>query len=417
MFEPFSSSFYFPSFITSSYLFRSLLLPVLLVTLLCFSGCTEHQQEELTGGSAYSLYIMDKEGNEYLVPVSSLKKDTVNPEKQGIKISQKEIHRDMIVNDGFYYYKQGEKFIKYTVEQGALKEAGSVKLADFYLANYRWVDQDTLLLFAVDYDSYKVKYARVNVADMTVREGTITLPGAYPKYNFMMVGFSELRNQQLFIGYTYYAEEASGYSALDTVYVAVLSYPEMKVQQIRKDTRSVNPGGENMVEPGSFSDETGDFYFLACPGVAMGNHPSKPTGLYRIKANEDRLDSSYFFNLSESSIRNHAYSIYYIGGGKAIVRSERKDLFTSWNDHWKVPHFEFYVVDLSAQSVKRLLLPLDKGTRRQCVLVENGKVYISVNSDIGGNCIWEYDPEHETLVKGLSLTGNTDYIMRMDKIR
>jgi hypothetical protein len=195
----------------------------------------------------------------------------------------------------------------------------------------------------------------------------------------------------------------------------MLSYPELKVQKTLKDSRSTYPGGANTAQQNTFTDDKGDFHFLACPGIALGNNPDKPTAMYRIKKDEDDLDSTFFWNIS-ASIKNHAYGLWDIGNNQAIIRSERRELFTGIEDHYKVPHIEFYILDLLTKTTKKLDLPLDKGTSRQCVLVENGLVYISLNSETDGNFIWTYNPKDGSLEKGLQLSGEVDYILRIEKL-
>ena len=139
------------------------------------------------------------------------------------------------------------------------------------------------------------------------------------------------------------------------------------------------------------------------------------SGIFRIKKDQSVIDN-YFFNISESIIKNHAYGMWPLGGNKAIIRTERKDLFKDLNDHYKVAQFEFYVLDLQTKVIKKLNLPLDKGTRKQCVIVQNGIAYIAINSAKEGNFIWLYDIQKESLKKGLQLAGNTDYILRIDTL-
>jgi hypothetical protein len=184
----------------------------------------------------------------------------------------------------------------------------------------------------------------------------------------------------------------------------------------QKETRSTYPGGINTVQSYSFYDEQGDFYFMSCPGIALGNRPDLHTGIFRIRENALQTDPEYFFDISASGINNHAYGLWYLGHGKAIIRSERKDLYKGLGDHYSTAHFEFYVLDLKAQTVKKLDLPLDKGTRRECVIVEKGIAYIAVNSTKEGNFIWLYDIRTGTLRKGLQLAGDTDFIMRIDRL-
>lgn len=360
---------------------------------------------------------MNKDGSQCLLETNSLESGSLDPEKDGIKVNTDEIQRELIVKDGYYYRVKNEKLSKYKIENGQLEKEIVLPIKDFYLHNYTWLQSDTLLLIGANANNSQIKYAKVETKTMAAKEGFLSIPSPFGVFNSMSIGFTKLKKDHLLIGYTYHMLSTQKYTTSDTAYLAVFNYPEMSLLRIDKDTRSTYPGVDNTVESGTFEDEKGDFYFIACPGVALGNNPTKPTGIYRIKADQDLLDTSYFFNLSTSVIQNHVYSIYYLGNCKAIVRSERKDLYTNWSDHWKVSHFEFYVVDLASKQVTKLNLPLDKGTRRQCVIVEGETVYISVNSSSEGNYIWSYNQQTGQLKKGLKLTGNTDFILRLDRIR
>ena len=394
----------------------SLLLSIAYLMLSFFSGC-HHADTKKGSDNKYSLFLMKKDGSESIVEVNDIAgSGIIDPDKEGIELDEKQVQRDLIVKDGFYYNFRKDFFYQYSTVNKQMEKVDSIQLDDFYLSNYHWIDADTLLLIGNAPDYSQTKFAKINVKDMTTTQGALALPKLFGSYTAMTIGVSHLRKDQLIVGYNYCTKTDSRFVNGDTTYVAVFSYPAMKRLTIEKETRSVYPGGENTVEPGSFQDEKGDFYFLACPGIALGDRQDKATGIFRMKANQNVLDSAYFFNVSASPIQNHAYSVYYLGHGKALVRNERKDLYSSWDEHWKVAHYEFYVIDLLSQTVSKLDLPLDKGTRRQCVVVENGKAYISLNSDSAGHYIWIYDLKTNGLSKGLQIGGDTDFIMRMDKL-
>lgn len=386
-------------------------------TLLAFTSCTE----SLNGTTkTYSLFVMTEDANEYIIQTNSLQEGTLDPKTDGIRIHPKELARDLIVKNGFYYHmhKKSGMFFKYTLsENKGLQKNDSISIPDFYENNYCWIGNDTLLLLGVDREDTSVKYVKIAVADLSVTQGTINIQMPLQAYNSISIGFSDLKLNKLFIGYTYHIQTSESYITSDTAYISVLDYKSMRVIKTIKDSRSTYPGSQNLIEPASFKNEAGDFYFLTCPGVALGNNVEKPTAIFRIKNNEEIIDSAYFFNISASPINNHAYSMYYLGKNKAIIRSERKDLYKNWNEHWKVPHYEFYLLDLEKQKVEKLKLPMDKGTRRQCVIVENDIAFISINSDTEGNNIWMYHITDGSLSKGLHLTDETSFILRIDKMK
>jgi len=395
-------------------------IPLFLLFVLFFSGCTQSNNTPESGTvNTYSLHIMTKDANEYIVQTNSLAEGYIDPVKNGVLLKQNDFERNIIIRDGYYYYmnSRANTFYKYALQKNTLQKIDSVALKNLYVSNHTWISTDTLLLIGTGISDMLIHYVKIHVTDMKKSEGKISLTIPHPSYNGISVGLSHINNSKLFIGYTYHIINDLGYTTSDTAYITVLNYNTMKVLETSKETRSTYPGSDNLIEPAYFTNEKRDLYFLTCPGVALGNKIEKPTALIRIKDNETKIDSTYFFNISASPIHNHAYSIYYLGKNKALIRSERKDLFKNWNEHWKVPHYEFYILDIEKQTVEKLKLPLDKGTRRQCVIVEDNIVYISLNSDTEGNAIWIYNSIDGSLHKGLRLGDEISFILRIDKIK
>lgn len=394
---------------------------LLLFSLFCCAACTRISTEGDASAKKYSIYILAKDGKEYLLQSNSLDKGLLIPEQEGTELNSTEITRSVIVKNGYYYHLNRKKraFVKYKLDNKSLVEVASVPLKDFSIENFYWKGPDTLLLTGLNVPDFsQVKYAIINTAKMTqIATGNMDIPLPSGRFDNMSVGFVELRNQKLFVGYTYHQQlSASNYTTSDTTYVTTLNYPQMTAIKTDKDTRSTYPGGINTIQPYAFNDEQDNYYFMTCPGIALGNRPELPTAIMRIKSGSDHPDEDYFFNLSASASHNHAYGMWYLANNKVIIRSERKDLFKGLGDHYSTPHFEFYVADLISKTVHKLDLPLDKGTRRQCVLVNKDIAYISVNSATEGNYVWLYHIKTGELKKGLQLGGTTDFIMRIDEL-
>jgi hypothetical protein len=403
--------------------------PVKLAFLLCISlflfhcciSCTgSHPESRWTAAGRYSFYILDKDNREYILQTSSLDSGVLAPERDGAELNVREMDRDNIVKEGFYYHLNRKKalFSKYEVIDKVLKEVAAIPVKDFSLENFHWLGKDTLLLTGLDGHNFsQVRYLLLQTAQMKLLSaGPVDIPLPSGRFSTMSVGFVERRLNQLLIGYTYHQNfGASDYTTSDTTYVTTVSYPAMKRLHTDKDTRSAYPGGINTIQSYSFTDQQGDYYFMTCPGIALGNRPDLPTGIFRINKGSDAIDKNYFFNLS-AAIHNHAYGMWSLGHQQVMVRAERKDLFTGLGDHYSKAHFEFYVADLAHHTLRKLDLPLDKGTRRECVIVKDDTAYISLNSSTEGNFIWLYNIRTGSLKKGLQLAGDTDFILRMDRL-
>lgn len=387
--------------------------------LVCTIACT--QVSKSGKDKKYSLYILSKDGREYIVETNTLDSGEISPDQLGADLEKQRITRTVIVKNGFYYHlnRKNAAFEKYEINAQNITELAAIPLSDFSIENYRWMNGDTLLLTGLDSKtSSQAKYVIMTTGNMqTIASGNMEITRPQGRFNSISIGFVERRKQNLLVGYTYHQWlDASNYTTSDTTYVTELTYPQMTAVKTSKDTRSTYPGGINTLQPYSFDDGQGNYFFMTCPGIALGNRPELPTGIMKIKANEDAPDKDYFLNLSAST-HNHAYGIWYLGNHQAIIRSERKDLFKGLGDHYSTAHFEFYLINVAeGKVIKKLDLPLDKGTRRECVLVQNDIAYISVNSTTEGNYIWLYNIKTGVLKKGLKLTGNTDFILRIDKL-
>ncbi|MNY16570.1 hypothetical protein D3C86_1498390 [compost metagenome] len=66
--------------------------------------------------------------------------------------------------------------------------------------------------------------------------------------------------------------------------------------------------------------------------------------------------------------------------------------------------------------VTKLDLPFDKGTRKESVLVENGKAYITIDDKDDNHQIWIYDIKTKKINNGLKLNHETNFIVRVDKL-
>lgn len=388
------------------------------------AGCNNTSSSVSTAraDNNYSLYVLGKDGKEYILETNTLDSGILLPEQDGAALNVSVMDRNVLVKDGYYYHmnRKANAFVKYNIDHNVFKTVSSFPLPQFSTENYYWMGSDTLLLTGLQAPEFaQAKYALLRTTDMTIlAKGNMDIPKPAGRFETISIGFVKQKGKHILVGYTYHEQlSARDYTTSDTIYVSELNYPSMTAVKTDKDIRSTYPGGMNTVQSSSFTDEKQDFYFMACPGIALGNRPELPTAIMKIRKGVSKPDQEYFFNLS-NALHNHAYGMWYLGNGKAIVRAERKDLYKDLDDHYSTAHFEFYLVDVYKQRViNKLNLPLDRGTRRECILVQGNKAYISISSITDGNFIWRYDIQTGKLNKGLQLAGNSDYILRIDKLK
>lgn len=390
---------------------------ILLLLMVFFIGCSSRDQSN-SSSKNYSLYIMNKNLGNTIVTTNSIDSGTINILKDGIDLPTQYFDRSIIVHNGFFYHIKSGKFIKFEMQESALTEIAAIPMSNQHIENMNWQGKDTLLLFTLDNKTYsKLHYYKIDVKKFEIiQKEEIHLPVAPIKFPIVSIGFSTLHQNNLILGYTYNKViNETDFTTIDTMYFATLDPQTLKIKSIQKDNRSTYPGGVNTVQSYSFHDERGNFYFMSCPGIALGNNLSKPTAIFKIPNNTTTVDSSYFFNLTATN-QNHAYGMWYLGNNEAIIRSERKDLYNDFSDHHSTYQFEYYVVDLLKQTATKLTLPYDKGTRKESVLVENGKAYITIDDKDDNHQVWIYNIQTKKISTGLKLDKETDFIVRIDKL-
>lgn len=381
-------------------------------------ACSDYKE---SASKKHSIVIGTKAGDLFIWQTDNLDSGSVDVAKQGVKlIGPPRIWYYLLVNKGFYYYvnPKTEYFVKSQIQGNRFVHLDSTYLPTFsYPDNALFFDSDTVFFINHSMGLKPKSYAKVAVKDMASHIDTLPIPKPFRPFDNMSVGFEFCKKDQLWLGYTYhYSNPKMGYGSSDTVYVAEMRYSDMKLAKIQKDPRSTYPGNVNTAQQNTFVDEKGDFYFMSCPGIVRGANENQPTAIYRIKADEDEIDSTFFFNVSASKIQNHAYGMWNIGHQKVLIRSERRDLFKSYKEHYMVPHIEYYELNLTTGEISKLNLPLDRGSSRTCVLVEGEKAYITINDGKGNNDIWIYRAANRSLSKGLHFKGDVDYIVRLEHL-
>lgn len=361
---------------------------------------------------------MDKDLGNTIITCNSIDNGKLNVRQNGVNIPTQQFDRSIIIKNGRFYFLRAGKFRKYTLEKTGLKEIGQLSMPDQHIENINWINKDTLLLFTSDNKtSRRLWYTKIAISSFSiVQQQELIVPSADPDFNIISIGFSTIRQQQLLVGYTFNKIiNETDFTTIDTLYVATLDRKTLKLKEIQKDTRSTYPGGINTVQSYSFNDENGNYYFMACPGIALGNNPSKPTAIFKIGKESTQIDPNYFFNLTAKT-HNHAYGMWYLGNNQAIIRSERKDRYTDFSDHHSTYQFEYYLIDLIAKTTRKLDLPFDKGTRKESVFVENGKAYITIDDNTEQHQIWIYDVKSGQITTGLQLDQEADFIVRIDRL-
>lgn len=106
----------------------------------------------------------------------------------------------------------------------------------------------------------------------------------------------------------------------DSTWVAVYSYPALKLEKVIKDNRTSYLGA--YYTNGLYQDEQGDAYGFSS-GAATDNGvmvSKKPSAILKIKKGATEFDQTYFFNVQEKSGGYKISSSSYIGNGKVLLQ-------------------------------------------------------------------------------------------------
>lgn len=353
----------------------------------------------------------------YIASVPSLTQGQITVVNNGAEMTGKVYAQDILQKDGYYYHANSGsgRFGKYHVASGAMVVDKEIPYTWLDWSAYVWVDANTLVVFGTGKNSSEInegRYTIVNVSDMTITNGKLDLKAFPSGFSSYSIGFAEYRAGKLFIGYQTVSDDWSQYPKMPVnpeFNVAVVNYPSMTLNNTITDTRSTTPGGPTVYAPVSFVDDNNDLYFVTDPVYNYDSTSS--SAIYRIKNGATELDESYYFNLSAKTEKGMGAAMWYIGNGKAVIRTRVAGSSID-ADH------SFSVVDVrNGNFIKKLDLPADKGERMvKAVIVEDGKAYIAVNA-ADKDYIWEYDPATESLKPGAEFIGGIDYILRLEKVK
>lgn len=200
----------------------------------------------------------------------------------------------------------------------------------------------------------------------------------------------------------------------DSAYIAVFSYPELKLEKVIKDSRT-GTAGAYASNDALLKADNGDMYTYSPTAISSGIAPTaKPSGILRIKNGTTDFDKDYFFNIEAATGGYKIAHMKYVGGNKAIAQ------IYSFKDHvagdkWSERDVRLAVIDLIAQTVTYVSdVPLHTGGLHYTSVVENGSVYLKI-SNAGGIFIYKVDIATAKGVKGAQVKGKA--VMGMFKMK
>ncbi|CAL1519509.1 DUF4374 domain-containing protein [Chitinophaga sp. MM2321] len=113
--------------------------------------------------------------------------------------------------------------------------------------------------------------------------------------------------------------DAFGTAYPDSAWVAVFSYPDLKLEKVIRDNRTSFIGA--YFTDGMAVVENGDVYAFSPSSATNNSIPvsTKPSAFIRILKGTTEFDKSYFFNVQEISGGHHISTQTYMGNGKFLL--------------------------------------------------------------------------------------------------
>jgi len=222
----------------------------------------------------------------------------------------------------------------------------------------------------------------------------------------------QVRGDKLFI--PFHKLDAAGYFTTpspDSAFIAVYSFPDMgtEPEKIISDGRTSNIG-VNGSTTGLIETGNGDLYSYSCGAGMAGFSPasSKPSGILRIKAGSTDFDPGYFFNIEAAANGGKIFWFDYVGENKAIARILTHDNGGLWEAFGRnVFNQKLVILDLVNQTVTDIAnVPLHAKRYSSPVLVENGKVFVSIETAADAY-VYQIDIASATGVKGAKINGKS----------
>jgi hypothetical protein len=113
-----------------------------------------------------------------------------------------------------------------------------------------------------------------------------------------------------------------GTAFADSSWIAVYSYPDMKLEKVIRDNRTGAIGA--YFADGMEVDENGDVYAVGTSlgtsdGRSVNKNSTKPVGIMKIKKGTTEHDKSYFFDITEASGGKYVFRKLYMGKGYFLL--------------------------------------------------------------------------------------------------
>lgn len=358
----------------------------------------------------------DDESSDYLLTSEDIMSGEISAQGTGIEL----VGWNYIGKFGGRYFSFGydlNECIAYDIVGRELVEQGKFVFERFDVMNS--IDNNSFMAIGAPWGggSYDCQLQLVDVNDVSISK--TELHPIYVSYDpnepeFQLNAWptaSFVDGNKFYVSFYTLNGESWETPSTDTAYVSIFTYPDLEYIETIKDART-GPIGYYGNQPCILHDENGDHYTISSGAYSAGfTQVTKGSAILKINSGAEEFDSDYFFDVEATGYR--VTSAIYVGNGKAVanVISKTIDETAAANSQWAlfdevIPLLNTAIVDLYNKTITLVDdVPLHGGQYQTPFLLQNGKVYQSVNNGSEAH-VYEVDPETATATQGAKLIGN-----------
>lgn len=387
----------------------------LLAIVAIFSSCAKKDRAAenlgnyiLTVTPAASTAVAD-----YLLTAGDLEKGTISTAGNGVE------------QDGTYryYVTHNNKFFSMLYGQGNPGAVTTYNILDGRINKLSNFQTETVQAFApVNDDLLLVKVSRninnplsswyrINTNSLLITgEGTVNVQTL--SNNGESAHFSWIRQVGNKVFAPYFSikgccGDGFGTAYPDNAWIAVYTYPDMKLEKVIKDDRTSFIG--RYMTDGLAVVENGDVYAFSSSVATSGGKltSTKPSAITRIKAGTTEFDRDYFYNFETISNGYVITNWLYIGGNNFVVNAMPKAEKSAYAVGKTIAIVN--VVDKTFKKVAGMPAEADiEDITTNNYTPKDGKVaYIGINLKGDANYVYKIDASALTATQGLKVEGGT----------
>jgi hypothetical protein len=348
---------------------------------------------------------------DYLLTAGDLESGTITTVKNGVE--QDGTYRYYVTHNNKFFsmlYGQGNPgaVTTYNIQGGKLN-----KLSNFQTETVQAFApvNDDLLLIKIPraIATTKASWYQVNTNSLLISaEGTIDVHA--PSNNGESAFFSWIKQVGNKVYAPYFSikaccDDAFGTDYPDNAWIAVYSYPDMKLEKVIKDDRTSFIG--RYFTDGLAVVENGDTYAFSSSVATKGGvlTSSKPSAITRIKAGTTEFDKSYLMNFETASNGYIITNWMYLGNNTFVVNASLKAERGAYTTGKSVG-----IVNVADQSFKMVsgfpdIKDIKDITSNNYTPKDGKTAYVGVNLKDGTSHVYKVDAATATASRGLKVEG------------